>query len=87
MIFSGEKKAKRLITEAFFFVPLPEHTVRITWLPGNNSAKPNAYIGMEGVAENIKPDGSFFLKTKTSSLIVGRRNAFEYINSRDYFNN
>ena len=86
MVSAKRAKAGQMITESFLFVPLPEHTVRITWLPNNHITEPNAYIGMEGEAQDIKPDGSFVLKGRTNSLIVGTKYAFEYINSTEYFN-
>jgi hypothetical protein len=87
MIFLPRRKAQALITEAFHFVPNNKAVIKLTWLPSprNHPGVGSAYIGMEGVAEDIKPDGSFVLKGKTNVLIVNKEYAFEYLNSSDYF--
>lgn len=50
--------------------------ITLTWLPNpiNNLTEKSAYIGMSGVVEDMKPDGSFVLNTPTSILIVRNNN-------------
>lgn len=51
--------------------------IKITWLPDNNGVA-NAYIGMEGVVEDINYNtGDFVLNCETSKLIC--RGDFSYI--------
>lgn len=68
-------------TNAFYkwrsLLPNNGDEIRITWLPKNNGIV-NAYIGMEGIVENIdKINGTFSLNCETSILICGMGN-FNY---------
>ena len=53
--------------------------IKITWLPSCKNApySKNAYIGMQGVVEDLKEDKSFTLRTETAVLIVGKKYKFE----------
>ena len=52
--------------------------IKITWLPKNNR-EVNAYIGFEGIVEDMdKIEGSFCINSGTSILICNSTN-FDYI--------
>lgn len=87
MLIGRRDASAAIITEAFRFVPTQGNCIKITWLPMNNAKpNPNCYIGSTGVAEDVKPDGSFTLQMKSGSLMVGKNYEFEYINAVDYYN-
>ncbi len=53
--------------------------IKITWFP-DNRGEPNAYIGMQGVVENMnKIEGTFVLNCGNSKLIC--HGNFNYIKS------
>lgn len=88
-VFTGQiKKAERIITEHFNFVPQEGSTIKITNLPFNNAyPTANCYIGSIGIAKEVGQDGSFTLEMKSGSiLIVHNRYEFEYIKAEKYFN-
>lgn len=60
--------------------PIEGRRIKITWLPSCRNVPngvPNPYIGMEGIVENLKHDGTFDL-VDTGVLIL-LDNKYEYI--------
>jgi len=51
-------------------------SIRITWFP-NNRGKPNAYIGFEGIVEDVCIDG--FVINSGNSIIIVNSEDFDYI--------
>ena len=63
-------------------VPMEGYKIKMTWFPHCRNVPsyvPNPYIGMEGIATDVKTDGSFILKGETNSLVVTGKYKFEYI--------
>ena len=84
LIIVATKEIDAKLSEQLPKNPIPEEgrRVRMTWIKHARNVPsyvPNAYIGMEGIVTNVKPDGSFDLHCDNSWLIVGTEYAFEYI--------
>ncbi len=64
-------------------LPQEGRRIRITWLPSCRNVStgtPNPYIGMEGIVEDLKDDGTFNLVGISAVLIITRPEyKFEYI--------
>lgn len=60
--------------------PVNGQFIRLTWLPEpkngwpNQPREKNCYIGSEGIVEDMKEDGSFFLRMSSgATLVVGTK--------------